>query len=303
MPVRRYFLKMAALGILGLAFVASMASSALAGDAAQNDGYALLSLDGRHVKWGEDRFGFPATVRYAFVQTRTSRTGGRNCREMRPFPAHFGSGNVSFANASSEIRTALSAWSTAAAIQFVEATDPDTVDFLIGVQAKPSGIAYADVVRASSRHAAPAPAPIRHAAICFNPELAWKTDFDGASGSFDLRYVAMHEIGHILGLDHTGARDNTVMSFRYRENYRLPQPGDIAGIRFLYGPAPVLAAIGIAPDPVHKQDCAAVSLHKKTAGHRAPPFPLPTGIDRVAITGCANVNAGSTSSRRTSEAP
>jgi len=56
-----------------------------------------------------------------------------------------------------------------------------------------------------------------------------------------VRYVAAHELGHALGLDHAWGSDK-LMRFQYEERFYVPQRPDIAGAAFLYGPS----AAGVA---------------------------------------------------------
>jgi hypothetical protein len=55
--------------------------------------------------------------------------------------------------------------------------------------------------------------------------------------SYDLRYTIAHEIGHAIGLDHPAA-GGQIMGYRYEEQFRDLQPGDIAGAVLLYGRRP-----------------------------------------------------------------
>ncbi len=79
-------------------------------------------------------------------------------------------------------------------------------------------------------------AEITRSAVCLNPAHKWKIGFDGDLKSYDLRYTFAHEIGHAIGLDHY-LRGSSIMHFKYRETFRSLQPGDIAGARWVYGPA------------------------------------------------------------------
>ena len=54
---------------------------------------------------------------------------------------------------------------------------------------------------------------------------------------FDLFNVLTHEIGHAIGLDHTGVA-NSLMNAFYSESFSGPQADDIAGAQFIYGAAP-----------------------------------------------------------------
>ncbi|WP_206081089.1 matrixin family metalloprotease [Marinobacter orientalis] len=57
---------------------------------------------------------------------------------------------------------------------------------------------------------------------------------NGTEDVYDIRYTLIHEIGRAIGLDHPGP-SGQVMGFRYTEALPGLQPGDLAGIRRLYG--------------------------------------------------------------------
>jgi hypothetical protein len=70
----------------------------------------------------------------------------------------------------------------------------------------------------------------------FDDSVTW---VDGAvAGGFDIETLALHELGHLLGLDHSTV-SGTVMwpSFPTNFTLRTLQPDDLAGIRALYPPA------------------------------------------------------------------
>lgn len=90
--------------------------------------------------------------------------------------------------------------------------------------------------------------------VLFNSAFSWNS-YSGPlrrasnGGSLnDLRRVALHEFGHVLGLDHpddAGQRVSAIMNSAI-SNIETLQPDDIAGVRALYGgtPAPALTPPG-----------------------------------------------------------
>ena len=197
-------------------------------------GYRLLSLGDQRAKWGPAIPGTGAIVRYAFVAASTDRPGARNCGEMEPFAPTLSNSRLSAEDFRREIRRALDSWERVANIRFVPVAAGEPADLVIGLQRRSRGIAYADVQRDSVSDGPIA--AIRQAAICFNPMRAWESAFDGNPDTPDVRYVTAHEIGHVIGLDHSWARDDIrLMDFRNHETVRVPQKGDIAGAVHLYG--------------------------------------------------------------------
>lgn len=65
----------------------------------------------------------------------------------------------------------------------------------------------------------------------FNENITWKVQRVG-DGSSDLRYVALHEIGHVLGLCHSG-NSSAVMYYPFSHKLGLIQ-ADINGITSIY---------------------------------------------------------------------
>ena len=76
----------------------------------------------------------------------------------------------------------------------------------------------------------------------FDVDETWDLDFSGSG--FDIFQVMAHELGHALGLDHTGVSGSLMNPF-YTEAFSGPQADDIAGMQYIYG-APVTNGV---PEP------------------------------------------------------
>jgi hypothetical protein len=83
--------------------------------------------------------------------------------------------------------------------------------------------------------------------IIFNTAFSWDSyrgalRATSAAGSFDLQRVALHELGHVLGLDHPDeyGQGVTALMNSYISNLDSLQPDDIAGAQGLYGAPGIL---------------------------------------------------------------
>ncbi len=180
-------------------------------------------------KWGPAAFGTGATVTYSYMPTGTScaaEFAGCSISAMADFlPAGFGAA----------ISAAFAAWSAVADITFVLVADdgaafnaPTTSgDIRLGGHTfdGPSGVlAHGFYPPANGATAA--------GDIHFDSAEAWKIGFGGPG--FDIFQVMAHEIGHAIGLDHTGVAGSLMNPF-YTEAFSGPQADDIAGATFIYG--------------------------------------------------------------------
>jgi predicted Zn-dependent protease len=126
-------------------------------------------------------------------------------------------------------------WERAANITFVQTTNEDSANILVGAQLRPRGIAYTDVSVGDERSGEYR--LIERARVCLNPERWWMMGFDGKLDTYDLVHTLTHEVGHAIGLGHPNGRDH-VMSLQYRETQLNLSVGDIKGLRGIYGRAP-----------------------------------------------------------------
>jgi Matrixin len=228
----------------------------LAGMAEAGD-YRLIEIDDTNVKWGEARLGGSAVISYAFVRERRKFPDARNCAAIKPLVLRSRGAEMARNRVETAFAEAAGEWAQVAGVEFVRAESEDVADLLIGAQVIPVGRAYANVTPAGTPAVESALQPetakqpdllpgktadrsetplrtLRQSLICLNADLPWKTGFDGDLETYDLRYTFLHEIGHVLGLDHVATSD-AVMNFRYRENVATLQRGDIAGVTLLYG--------------------------------------------------------------------
>jgi predicted Zn-dependent protease len=152
-------------------------------------------------------------------------------------------------------RRALQRWSEAADLQFnvivssEERAQQDGVS-LITVSAlngqlfsNPETPGRARVFSSTAAQGAPPFFPILESDVAVNPNTQFSTD--GTPGTYDLETTFVHEIGHALGLEHSGLA-GAVMQPRQARNGTFDLPAlrrrvlsddDRAGIRALYGPA------------------------------------------------------------------
>jgi hypothetical protein len=218
-------------GLARLVFTALFVLAATNVDAIVS--FKLIELQGANIKWGSSVLGTPARVTVAFADEARATPDARNCRQIGPMSGLLGKADVSWPMFRTEVRAALDAWERVAGITFEMVDDANEADILIGAQTEPRGRAFVNVAHAAAK--GQGAGILSQSIVCLNPEQPWKVGFDGRLEVYDLRYTMTHEIGHAIGLNHPGPTGQ-VMSFTYQEEFRDPQPGDIAGATMLYGP-------------------------------------------------------------------
>jgi Matrixin len=152
-------------------------------------------------------------------------------------------------------RRALSHWSSVSNVRFVETT---TSTDSISPNGGGDGISVITVADTPENRAAfptppalvtgrtrvffdPASGLISEADITINPEMQFSTD--GTAGTYDLEATLTHELGHLLGLQHSGVVGATMQPRQPQNGYytsafapRTLSEDDEAGVRAIYGP-------------------------------------------------------------------
>jgi hypothetical protein len=149
---------------------------------------------------------------------------------------HFGTPtpDLTLAAQRATFTAALNVWASVAAVRFTETARaglPNSIDVNFMVGLFPGVLASA---------AGPPPVVEPNAGnVFFNDDYSWEIGNDRGHAAFDLMYVAVHELGHSLGLDHTSEPGAVMFQFTgpHKVFTRL-HPDDVAGIQSLYAAVP-----------------------------------------------------------------
>jgi predicted Zn-dependent protease len=161
------------------------------------------------------------------------------------------SANVAGGDAVGAARRALARWSAATNIQFVEvstgvtATGRDGVNLLTFT---PLSVARQGTTQVFSDTAT---GTIIEADVAINSAYPFSTN--GAANTYDLESTLVHEVGHLLGLDHSGVVGATMQPTQGQNitgdpalTMRTLSDDDLAGIRSIYGQRSPFAVGSIA---------------------------------------------------------
>ena len=141
------------------------------------------------------------------------------------------------------VREAFAVWQDVTPLRFAEVATADSATFAISWDSRDHGDGFpfddAGTFRSNTlAHAFfPPPCGGAHAGALHFDEFETWTDA-AAPGRIRLLNVAIHEIGHLLGLRHSNVR-NAIMFAFYDDNVDSLRQDDIDGVQALYGARPV----------------------------------------------------------------
>ncbi|HEY9286053.1 MAG TPA: matrixin family metalloprotease [Pyrinomonadaceae bacterium] len=185
------------------------------------------------------------TASSQLIRWNTSTINIQLSTSLRNPPANIRAGS----DVEGAARRALQRWSEAANINFnitvggTELAIDDNVNVISVSAANAAFVGGGERTGRARVEFDPNTGFISEADMAVNPNQPFSTD--GTHDTFDLEATFVHEIGHMLGLDHSGVVGATMQPRQVRNFLDLKQPtprtlsdDDIAGIRSLYNRAP-----------------------------------------------------------------
>jgi|GEM_PF-1086226 len=197
---------------------------------------------GGNPKWGGTPLGSASVVTYSFMAAGLSCSfnySGSGATDCGTGAGETTALAIGFQN---QVRNAFAAWSAVAGLTFTEVADGGGAVNAAGPAGSLGNIRVGTHdIDGPSGILAYAYSPVGGGAfgdMFFDNSENWTVNsIDGDTSTIDIFFVAAHELGHSLGLDHTFV-PNSLMNPFYQESLIGPQADDIAGMQFLYG-APV----------------------------------------------------------------
>lgn len=203
--------------------------------------FRLIQLPGNffHVKWGAPEMGTPATVTYSIVREKVDFPRGYNCPTIYPIYPLLAKANIDMQELEFLLKRSFLKWTESSNLQIRYTRNQHNADILIGLsRGKTTNNAQAGIqVDFNSTNEAQNIYSLKKGAICFNESHSWKLGTGGNEEAWNIGSVLLHEIGHLLGLNHV-PEENHVMNAAYIEDRTELTFGDQLGVQSIYGPRP-----------------------------------------------------------------
>ena len=199
------------------------------------DGFPAFAENENILTWGNtNSLGDAASVSYSFADSNYSCHDSLTCFSLENFMP------VGYQDV---ITSAFDTWASVTNLTFNEVDDQSGNIVLGGesIDGINNVLAHSSTSYTVAHNTIESISYISTNSIHFDDAETWSIEGSPAAGEFDLFTIALHEIGHSLGLRHTDDLD--ALMYPYYEGTNTLNTDDIAGIQKLYGP------ISTVPEP------------------------------------------------------
>jgi len=191
------------------------------------DGFPDFAPNEHILTWGETNvLGDAANVSYSFADSNYTCHDSITCFSLDSFmPSGY----------QDIITSAFDTWASATNLTFTEVND-QSGDIVLGgesIDGAGNVLAHSLTSYTVSHNTVESISYISSNGIHFDDAETWSIDGSPETGEFDLFTIALHEIGHSLGLGHTD--DINALMYPYYSGVNTLNTDDINGIQYLYG--------------------------------------------------------------------
>ncbi len=190
-------------------------------------------------KWGDPQYGRPSgTITFGFDAA---------------FYSSLNIASGSFADFEASAAAALDTWANVAQLDFQFTASAADADLLFSAASLP-GTQVGEAL--TTFFETGVVDQVTEAVVTFDADRAWSPFGEAGVNFFN---VALHEVGHTLGLDHPNDPAEVMYAFYDSDDTASLGPGDIEGIQFIYGSA-LLGLDGTPGDDVLDQSFSTTAV-------------------------------------------